>query len=114
MKRIILAALLLGLLGSVSFAQRDRGAMGGNRGALQGRVGPDAFQLNSRQMPAPPKARHTHGPSGARSRTNGQGATGGYEAPVAFEPDTREMPRPTVHSETNQPSGTVENPAVQQ
>jgi hypothetical protein len=113
MKRIILAALLLGLLGSVSFAQHGRGAMGGNRGALQGRVGPDAFQLNSRQMPAPPNAGHAHGPSAAKSRTNGQGATGGYEAPDAFESDTREMPRPIVHSKTNEPSGTVENPPSQ-
>lgn len=59
MKRIVFAIAVLGLLTSVSYAQRGRMATGGNRGMTQmgpishpnGSYMPNAIQPSARQMP---------------------------------------------------------------
>ena len=53
MKNIILTVMLLGLLTSVSFAQRGA-AMGGNRGVTQ--IGPSAHPMGATPQLGPPNA----------------------------------------------------------
>jgi hypothetical protein len=87
MKNIILTVMLLGLLTSVSFAQRGAAGIGGNRGITQ--IGPSAHQV---------------GPTAQIGRPNAVGTT-----PTTVRPNA--VPMAPSASRTNA-SGSVKPNAV--